>query len=114
MVWVWGSERAAVEDFAKELREFLNENKTGPEKEISAASDRLYARQRSAAPRNEVGERFSAGWLSGTLAGTFDHPPSDTMVFSFVRAVLHVRNPDADLVTLDHPNVKELLELCRR
>lgn len=111
---VWGSEHAAVEDFARELRDFLNEHGTGPEKEISAASYRLFDRQDDTTPANELGREFSPAWVSDALSAARAQPPSTIMVFSFVRAVLHVEDPDADLVTLEHDDVQDLLELRRK
>lgn len=111
---VWGSERAAVEAFAKELRAFRNKHGSPTGQEISAASRELFARQRDSTPANEVGVDFSPSWLSGAMSAYPVEPPTALMVFSFVRAVLHVENPDADPVTFEDPHVKELLELRDR
>ncbi|MFL6115640.1 MAG: hypothetical protein ACJ786_30475 [Catenulispora sp.] len=107
----WGSAHTAVEDFAKELRSFRDKHGTRPGKEISATSRRLAALQRDTTPANEVGKDFSPAWVSGALAATGAQPPDDIMIFSFVRAVLHTENPDADPVTFEHPDVQELLDL---
>lgn len=108
----WGSERATAADFARELAAYRAEHGTPTIEAISTAAERL-SRPRidadSAADR--LGETLSTGRISGAMAGTNASPPTAAMVFSFVRAVLHLENPDADPITPEHPDVVELERL---
>ncbi|NUP52968.1 MAG: hypothetical protein HOW97_37440 [Catenulispora sp.] len=119
----WGSERATAADFARELAAYRAEHGTPTIEAISTAAERL-SRPRprlrtntntntdpdtdAATPADHLGETLSTGRISGAMAGTNASPPTAAMVFSFVRAILHLENPDAAPITPDHPDVLEL------
>ena len=111
----WGSERSAVLDFARELSAYRAEHGTPTIEDIHTASDLLIRpRADGSSPAGGTGESLSTGRISGAMAGTTTNPPTDAMIFSFVRAILHLENPSADPITPSHPDVRELQTLRTR
>src|SRR3954467_12445455 len=105
----WGSERSPVIDFARELSAYRAEHGAPTIDNIRTATDLLSrASADGTSPAGGTGEYLSNGRISGAMAGTTANPPTDAVIFSFVRAILYLEDPSADPITPSHPDVKEL------
>ncbi|GAA1994980.1 hypothetical protein GCM10009838_69390 [Catenulispora subtropica] len=94
-------------DFARELSAYRAEHGAPTGEDISTATGLL-------SPAGGTGEYLSTGRVSGVMAGTSTNPPTNSVIFSFVRAILHLQNPSADPITESHPDVVELQALRTR